>query len=155
MKKKWELRHCDLDLWPKVTKFNRVWASDESNHLAKTAFKSVHPFGWNFVHKNIRTDTHTHTHTQTDTQTNCSENITPPRFRGGVIMQYWFLLYSKYIQKNEYKINTSNMRILLSMVCRPIIIWKCHVRLITLHLQICHFHISVHNQVLCLVIWRW
>ena len=31
-------------------------------------------------------DTHTHTQTdrQTDTQTNCSENITPPRFRGGV-----------------------------------------------------------------------
>ena len=31
------------------------------------------------------THTHTHTHTQTDTQTNCSENITAPRFRGGVM----------------------------------------------------------------------
>ena len=85
-KKKWVLRHCDLDLWPKVTKFNRVWASAGSNHIAKTASKSVHPFGWNFVHKKFRTHRHTHTHTHrhTDTQTNCNENITPPRFRGGV-----------------------------------------------------------------------
>ena len=29
--------------------------------------------------------THPQTHRQTDTQTNCSKNITPPRFRGGVI----------------------------------------------------------------------
>ena len=35
-----------------------------SNYLAKTASKSVHPFGWNFVHR--QTDTHTHTHTHTD-----------------------------------------------------------------------------------------
>ena len=49
----------------------------------KTASESVHPFGWNFVHK--KRAGHTHTHTHTDTQTNCSENITPPRFRGGVI----------------------------------------------------------------------
>ena len=69
-RKKWELRHCDLDLWPKVTKFNRVWATNRSNHLAKTASKLVHPFGWNFVHKNFWT------HTHRDTQTNCSENST-------------------------------------------------------------------------------
>ena len=31
-------------------------------------------------HKDRQTDTHR------DTQTNCSENITPPRFRGGVII---------------------------------------------------------------------
>ena len=43
----------------------------------------MHPFGWNFVHKNSG-HTHTHTHRHTDTQTNCNENITPPRFRGGV-----------------------------------------------------------------------
>ena len=66
MKKKSEIRHCDLDLWPKVTKINRVWASSGSNHLAKTASKSVHPFGWNFVHKNFGTDTHTHTDRHTD-----------------------------------------------------------------------------------------
>ena len=77
MKKKWVLRYCDLDLWPKVTKFNRVRASARSNHLAKTASKSVHLFGWNFVHKKT-------SDTQTDTQTNWSENITPPRYRGGV-----------------------------------------------------------------------
>ena len=52
-----------------------------SSHLEKTASKSVHPFVWNFVDKKtVDTQTHTHTHTQT----NCSENITPPRFRGGV-----------------------------------------------------------------------
>ena len=79
--------HGDLDLWRKVTNFNRVWASVLSSHLAKTASKSVHPFGWNFVHKK-RTG---HTHRQTDTQTNCSENITPSRFRGGVMNVYLFL----------------------------------------------------------------
>ena len=77
-RKKWVLRHYDLDLWPKITKFNRVRASAVSNHLAKTASKSVHLFGWNFVHKKCRT------HRHTDTQTNWSENITPPRFRGGI-----------------------------------------------------------------------
>ena len=61
------------------------WAN-LSNRLVKTASKSVHSFGWNFVHKNSgHTHTHTLTHTHTHTQTNCSENITPPWFRGGVI----------------------------------------------------------------------
>ena len=82
MKKKWVLRHCDLDLWPKVTNFNRVRASAISNHLAKTASKSVHPFGWNFVHKKIRT--HRQKDRKTHTQTTCSKNITPPRVCGGV-----------------------------------------------------------------------
>ena len=84
MKKKWVSRHCDLALWLKVTKFNRVRASAVSNHLVKTASKSVHPFGWNFVHKKCRT--HRQTDRQTYTQTNWSENITLPRFRGGVII---------------------------------------------------------------------
>ena len=67
MNKKCVLRHCDLDLWPKVTKFNRVWASAVSSYLAKTASKSVHPFGWNFVHKKSgHTDRQTDTHTHTD-----------------------------------------------------------------------------------------
>ena len=52
---------------PKVTKFNRVRASAGSSHLAKTASKSVHPFGWNFVHKECWT--HRHTHGQTHRQT--------------------------------------------------------------------------------------
>ena len=64
MKGKWELRHCDLDLWPKVTKFNRVRASAGSIHSAKTASITVH--------------------FRTHRQTHCSENITPPWFRGGV-----------------------------------------------------------------------
>ena len=67
MKKKWVLRHCDLDLWPKVTKFNRVWASVLSKRLAKIASKSVHPFDWNFVHKNNWTDRQTDRHTDTHT----------------------------------------------------------------------------------------
>ena len=50
---------CDLDLWPKVTNFNKVQACAVSNHLAKTASKSVHPLDWNFIHKQSRTDTHT------------------------------------------------------------------------------------------------
>ena len=41
--------HSDLDLQPKVTNFNRVRASAISNYLAKTASKSAHSFGWNFV----------------------------------------------------------------------------------------------------------
>ena len=56
--------HRDLDIWPKVTKFNRVRASVISNHLAKTASKSVHPFGWNLFTR--IPDTHTQTHRHTD-----------------------------------------------------------------------------------------
>ena len=62
-----KMSHFDHDLWPKVTNFNKVRASVLSNHLAKTASKSVHPFGWNFVHKKCRT--HTHTDTQTHRHT--------------------------------------------------------------------------------------
>ena len=82
MKKNCVLRHCECDHWPKIAIFNRVWASARSNHLAKTASKSVHPFGLKFVHKKYLTDRQTHTHA--DTQTNCSKNRTPPWFRGGV-----------------------------------------------------------------------
>ena len=32
------LRHCDLDLWPKVTNFNRAWAIAVSNHFFFTFF---------------------------------------------------------------------------------------------------------------------
>ena len=65
MNKKWILRHCDLefDLGPKVTNFNRVRANAVSKYLAKIASKSVHQFGWNFVHKHSDTQTDTHTDT--------------------------------------------------------------------------------------------
>ena len=63
--------HCDLDLRPKVTNFNRVRGTVVTNYLAKTALKSYK-----------RTDRQTHTHPHR--QTNWSENITPPRFHGGV-----------------------------------------------------------------------
>ena len=82
MKKKGILRHCDLDLWPKFTSFNRVRGCAAGKQLfsedrvkigvsVRSAFCS-------------QTDTHTHTHTHR--QTNCNENITPPRFCGGVTM---------------------------------------------------------------------
>ena len=64
------------DLWPWVVTLTL-------SHLVKTASKSVHPFGWNFVPE---------PDTQTDTQTNCSENITPLRFSGGIKRKreaYW------------------------------------------------------------------
>ena len=64
MKKKWILRHLNLDLLPEVTNFSRVKAKAISNHSTKTVFKSVHPFRWNFF-----TDGHTHTHTHTYTHT--------------------------------------------------------------------------------------
>ena len=37
--------------------------------LAKTSSKSVHPFGWNFVHKQSWIDRQIHTHTHTHTHT--------------------------------------------------------------------------------------
>ena len=73
-----------------------------SSRLAKTASKSVHPFGWDFVHKQSRTDTQTHR--QTDTQTNCSENITPSRFLGGVIfVEKYNYFFKSLIKKNSIK----------------------------------------------------
>ena len=77
MKKKWILSHCDLDLWPKVINFDRVRASGISNHLAKTASKSVYPFGWNFVHKKSgHTDGQTHTQRQTEVKINYNPSTT-------------------------------------------------------------------------------
>ena len=58
------LYHVTLTLaWSKeVTIFNRVRARTVRQHLAKPASKSVHTFGWNFVHKQT-SDTQTDTHT--------------------------------------------------------------------------------------------
>ena len=77
----WE-RDRERNREPKVTNFYRVRASAVSNHLAKPASNSVHLFGWNFGHKQSRTDTHRDTQKK-----NCSENITPPRF-GGVKIDF-------------------------------------------------------------------
>ena len=52
------MRHCSLDLPAKVINFKGVRASVVISHLAKSASKSVHPFGWSFIHW------------QRDTQTN-------------------------------------------------------------------------------------
>ena len=65
------LRHCDLDLWPKVNYFNRIRASAVSIHLAKTASKSVHhSVRLEFCSQEFpdtqtdrQTDKHTHRHT--------------------------------------------------------------------------------------------
>ena len=101
------LSHSDLDLWPKVTNINCVWVNGVRNRLAKTASKSVHPFGWSFVYKQRAWHTHTHTHRHTDrhihTQTNCSENVTPQRFRRGVIRMpdiFFFVGKNKQIHKH-------------------------------------------------------
>ena len=66
-RKKWILSNWDLDLWPTVKNFNRVWASAVSNHIVKTASKPMHPFSWNFVHKQSWTDTQTDRHQYTST----------------------------------------------------------------------------------------
>ena len=44
----------------------------------------THSLTHTHTHTHTHIHTHTHTHSQTDRQTNCSENITYPRFRGGV-----------------------------------------------------------------------
>ena len=107
MKKTWVLRHYDLDLWPKVINFNRARTSVISNHLAKTASKSEHrSAGILFTRK---LDTQTDRQTDTHTQTNCSENITPPRFRGGVINQSINLKILNRLSKKEKKIRLSRL----------------------------------------------
>ena len=58
-----------------VTVGYRVSASVVSNYLAKTRA------GILFTDSQTDRQTDTHTHRQT----NCSENVTPPRFRGGSI----------------------------------------------------------------------
>ena len=77
--KKIILRHCDFALWPTVIYFIRVRASVISNYLIKIASRSVHLFGWNFIHWQTDRQTDRQTHT-----TNCNENVTLPQFRGGV-----------------------------------------------------------------------
>ena len=68
-RKKWGLCHCDLDLSPKGTNFNRIRASavkSRPNRFIRSA-------GILFTSRSGQTDR------QTDTQANCSENITPIR----------------------------------------------------------------------------
>ena len=86
-RKKWVSRHCDHDLWPKVHNFKLDLSQCVNQPFNENCVQIGNALGWNFVHKKtVDTQTHTHTltHTHTHTQTNCSENITLPRFRGGV-----------------------------------------------------------------------
>ena len=46
--------------------------------------RQTHTLTHTHIHTHTHRHTHTHTHTNTHTQTNCNENITPPRFCGGV-----------------------------------------------------------------------
>ena len=71
--------HRDLDLWPKVTKFNRVRAKQPFSENRVQIGASVR---LEFCSQEFRTHRQTDRHAHT--QTNWSENITPPRFRGGV-----------------------------------------------------------------------
>ena len=106
----WRKKEDIESLWPcPLSNFNRVWASVVCNRLSKTASKSVHLFGWNFVHKQSRTNTHT----QTLTQTNCSENITPPRFRGDVkrnFIKQWSMIIWFQTNVKKHRISTEFYR---------------------------------------------
>ena len=130
MKKNWILIHCDLDLWPKVTNFNRVRASVLCSHLAKIPSKLVYPFGWNFVHKKWAGHTHTHTHThrqtdrQTDRQTNCSENITSPSTISWRCKNNFTALYNWLKIKNCYKKHSENADTSTS-VTFDLVMWSC------------------------------
>ena len=106
-----------------------------SSHLEKTASKSVHPLGWTFVHKQSRTHTHTHTlthtpthihtntHTHTPTHTHphtdCSENINPSRFRGGVINKQKNLQFYTFVYIN-HDLNSLYYRLSVVNVTRPL-----------------------------------
>ena len=64
-------------IWTYLVSKWRQWNGLSNNKIYfQTASKMVQSFGWNFVHKKRAGQTHT--------QTNWSNNITPPRFRGGV-----------------------------------------------------------------------
>ena len=105
-----------LDLQPKVTNFHRVRSIVISNDLTKIASKSVHPFSWQFTDRHKQTDrlTHTHTgnrvHTNThrDRQINCSGNITPPRFRGGVKTEMKKNVKMKNCEKSKVEVKLKN-----------------------------------------------
>ena len=43
------------------------------------------------IQTDTQTDRQTHIHTQTHTQTNCNKNVSPPRFRGGVMNAHSFV----------------------------------------------------------------
>ena len=107
MKKIWILSHSDLDLGPKITNFDKIWASAVSNHLAKIASKSVHPFGWNFVHKQSRTNTHTDRHTDRDKlqwkynpstiSWRCNKRATPKWITKSYIWDMVYFLFSSIL----------------------------------------------------------
>ena len=67
LRKKRILRHCDLDLRFKIANFNKIRVIAISNNLAKTASKSVNPFGCSLTDTQTdrQTDTQTITHTHT------------------------------------------------------------------------------------------
>ena len=75
VKNGWCVTKCDFDLQTKTTHFNSVRAN-----VAKTASKSMHPFGWNFVQ--LQTDSYTQRQAAV-------KIITPPRFREDVITSVW------------------------------------------------------------------
>ena len=75
MDKKGIFRQSNLDLSSKFTIFNRVLASAVSNHLAKTASKSLYPFTDRQTHR--YTDTQTDRQTDTQRQTAIKNNHNP------------------------------------------------------------------------------
>ena len=128
MKKKWILRHCELDLWPKVTNFNRVWASLISNRLTKTASKSVHPFGWNFVHKQSWTHRQTAVkkYNPSTISWRCNEIVLD--WYKLILKREWIYLARKFIQAyceydNQLRIFTHTRKAILTNYW-----WRCWFR---------------------------
>ena len=97
-----------LLIWPKVTNFNRVWASAVSNHLAKTASKSVIRLAGILLTRKHRT------HTQTDRHTDKLKwKYNPPRFRGDVTI---FTYLSTQSQSSRYFLRLDHREIII-FVC--------------------------------------
>ena len=75
-----KLHGCEDDLHKTANSYWSLISNCDNNEKKKTQ-----------THRHTYRQTHTHTHTHTHTQTNCSENINPPRFCGGVKRQLHYV----------------------------------------------------------------
>ena len=85
MKKKLILRHCDLDFDPRSPiSIGFKWGKQPFSENRVQFSSSVRLEFCSQEEPYTHTQTDRQTHRHTDTQTNCSENVAPPRFCGGV-----------------------------------------------------------------------
>ena len=105
-RKKWVLRHCDLDLWPKVTNFKRIWASLVSNHLSEDCVK-IGVAVWSAFYSQTNRQTDRHTHTQTDVHSeakifpsmtlwSCKKRMVT-NYTSIQLMSFFYLEYTTYL----------------------------------------------------------